>query len=215
MKTDSEIRAGVEAELAWDPSLDNRGILVAVKDGVVTLGGHVPAYADKWGAEKATKTIAGVRAVANEIDVKPATPRTDQEIAAAALNALKANVSVPASDIKVLVSDGWITLEGRVKFWHQRNAAEQAVRSLWGVKGINDAIEIHPQVDAGDIRSKIHTAFKRHADLDADKVTVTVKDDIVTLTGEVHSWHEREDAENAAWAAPGVRRVKNDLSLSV
>lgn len=215
MKTDSEIRADVEAELEWHPSLDHRGILVAVKEGVVTLGGHVPAYADKWGAEKATKNVAGVRAVANEIDVKPATPRSDQEIAAAALNALKANVSVPASDIKVLVADGWITLEGNVRFWHQKNAAEEAVRSLWGVKGINDAIEIHPHVNAGDIWSKIHTAFKRHADLDADKVTVTVQEDTVTLSGEVHSWHEREDAETAAWAAPGVRRVKNDLSLSL
>ena len=215
MKTVSELRADVEAELDWDPSLDNRGILVAVKDGVVTLGGHAPAYADKWGAEKATKGVVGVRAIANEIDVKPATPRSDQEIAAAALNALKASVSVPASDIKVMVSDGWITLEGTVRRWHQRNAAEEAVRSLWGIKGINNAIEIHPQASATDIWSKINAAFKRHADVDSDKVHVSVLDDTVTLTGEVHSWHEREDAENAAWAAPGIRRVKNDLSLSL
>jgi osmotically-inducible protein OsmY len=170
--------------MEWDPSLDNRGILVAVKDGVVTLGGHVPAYADKWGAEKATKNVAGVRAVANEIDVKPATPHSDQEIAAAALNALKANVSVPASDIKVLVSDGWITLEGKVKFWHQRNAAEEAVRSLWGVRASTTPSKSirRSTPETSGARS---TAFKRHADLDADKVTVTVRDDTVTLTGEV------------------------------
>jgi osmotically-inducible protein OsmY len=215
MKTDSALRADVEAELEWNPSFDHRGILVAVKDGVVMLGGHVSAYVDKWRAEKAAKTVAGVRAVANEIDVKPATPRSDQEIAAAALNALEASVAVPASDMKVLVSDGWITLEGKVALWHQSNAAEEAVRSLWGVKGISNRIEIRPQVHAGDIWSKIHAAFKRHADLDADKVTVTVQGDTVTLTGEVHSWHERADAENAAWAAPGIRRVKNDLSLSL
>ena len=215
MKTDNELRADVEAELEWDPSLDNRGILIAVKDGIVTLGGHVPSYADKWGAEKAAKSVAGVRAIANDIEVKPATARSDQEIAAAALNALRANVSVPASDIKVVVADGWITLEGQVALWHQRNAAEEAVRSLWGVKGINNSVEIRPQVSAGDIWSKIHAAFTRHADLDADKVQVVVRDDTVTLTGQVHSWHEREDAENAAWSAPGVKRVQNDLSMAL
>lgn len=215
MKTDIKLRADVEAELEWDSGISNREILVAVKDGVVTLGGHVPTYLDKWSAEKAVKIVAGVRAVANQIDVKPPTLRTDQELAAAALNALRANVSVPASDIKVLVADGWVTLEGRVAHWHQRKAAEEAVRSLWGVKGISDALELLPQADANDIWNKVHAAFVRHADVDADKVTVTVRNDTVTLTGEVHSWHEREDAENAAWATPGVRNVKNDLSLAV
>lgn len=215
MKTDSKLRADVEAELAWDARIDNREILVAVKDGVVTLGGHAPTYVDKWGAERAAKNVVGVRAVANEIDVKPPLVRSDQEIAAATLNTLKANVSVPASDIKVLVADGWVTLDGKVAHWHQRKAAEDAVQSLWGVKGINNAIEIQPPVDASDIWNKVHAAFVRHADVDADKVTVIVKDDTVTLTGEVHSWHEREDAENAAWATPGVRTVKNNLSLSV
>lgn len=215
MKTDSKLRADVEAELAWDARIDNREILVAVKDGVVTLGGHAPTYVDKWGAERAAKNVVGVLAVANEIDVKPPLVRSDQEIAAATLNALKANVSVPASDIKVVVADGWVTLDGKVAHWHQRKAAEDAVQSLWGVKGINNAIEIRPQVNADDIWNKVHAAFVRHADVDADKVTVIVKDDTVTLTGEVHSWHERDDAENAAWATPGVRNVKNNLSLSV
>jgi osmotically-inducible protein OsmY len=214
MKTDSQLRTDVEVELEWDPTVNNSGILVAAKDGVVTLGGNVPAYADRWNAEKAAKNIAGVQAIANEIAVKPATPRSDQDVAAAALNALKSHVAVPASNIKVIVSDGWVTLEGNAQYWHQRVAAEDAIRSLWGVRGIHNSIHIRPAVIAGEIASKIRAAFERHADLDADKVHVTVLDGTVTLTGEVHSWHEREDAENAARAAPGVRGIKNDLSLS-
>jgi osmotically-inducible protein OsmY len=215
MKTDIQLRTDVEAELKWDPSLDDRGIVVAAKDGIVTLAGTVPSYSDRWAAEKATKGISGVRAIANDIEVKPISTRTDQEIAAAAVNALKAHVSVPASDLKVIVSGGWLTLEGKAALWYQKNAAETAVRSLWGVKGISNNIQIQPPADAGDIRGKIHEAFKRHADLDAGKVNVSVLDGTVTLTGEVHSWHEREDAERAAWAAPGVSRVKNDLSMAV
>jgi osmotically-inducible protein OsmY len=213
MKTDIELRTDVEAELKWQPSLDERGLVVGAKDGVVTLAGHVPSYAEKWAAEKATKNVAGVRGIANDIEVKPAAMRTDQEIAAAALTALKANISVPAADVRVLVSDGWLTLEGKAELWYQKNAAETALRSLWGVKGITNNITIQPKVSVGDIRGKIHAAFKRHADLDADKVHISVADGFVMLTGQVHSWHEREDAENAAWSTPGVTRVKNDLSL--
>lgn len=214
MKTDSTIRADVEAELKWEPSLDERGIIVAVKDGVVTLGGHVPSYVDKWAGEKAAKNVSGVLAIVNEIVVKPAVAREDQNIADAAVSALKATVSVPADSIKVIVRDGWITLEGKVAYWYQKNAAENAVRCLWGVKGISNSVEIRPQVNAGDIRGKIHAAYKRHADLDANNVLVDVQDGTVTLKGKVHSWHEWEDAENAAWSAPGVTRVKNDLTLS-
>lgn len=213
MKTDIQLRSDVDAELKWDPSLDDREIVVAVKGGVVTLAGHAPSYADKWAAEKVTKNVAGVQALVNDIEVKPVAIRSDHEIAAAAINALKANVSVPADDVKVLVNDGWLTLEGKVERWYQKNAVENAVRTLWGVKGITNSIEIRPQVNVGDIRSKIHAAFKRHADLDADKVNVSVSDSTVTLSGRVRSWHEREDAEIAVWAAPGVTRVKNDLSL--
>lgn len=215
MKTDVDLRTDVEAELNFDPSLDNREIVVSAREGVVTLAGHVPTYADRWAAEKATKAVAGVRAIANEIEVKPGAMRTDEEIATAAINALKANVAVPADEIKVIVSDGWITLEGSVGLWHQKNAAEAALRSLWGVKGITNDIQLSPHIDAGDIRGKIHAAFKRHADVDADSVKVEVADGTVTLTGVVHSWHEREDAEQAAWAAPGVTRVKNDLALAL
>lgn len=214
MKTDSTIRADVETELKWEPSLDERGIIIAVKDGVVTLGGHVPSYVDKWASEKAAKNVSGVLAIVNEIVVKPAVAREDQNIAEAAVAALKASVSVPADSIKVIVRDGWITLEGKVAYWYQKNAAENAVRTLWGVKGITNGVEIRPQVKASDIRGKIHAAYKRHADIDASNVLVDVIDGTVTLTGRVHSWHERDDAENAAWSAPGVTRVKNDLTLS-
>jgi osmotically-inducible protein OsmY len=214
MKSDTQLLADVQAELDWDPSLDNRDIVVAVKDGVVTLAGHVSAYADKWGAEKAAKVVAGVRAIANEIEVKPGkAQRPDQETATMAANALKSNVAVPASDIKVIVNDGWITLEGKVVFWYQRNAAENAVRSLWGIKGVSNNIELKPQAKAGDVKAKIQQAFQRHAALDANKVNVGVINGEITLTGDVSSWSERDEAENAAWAAPGVTRVQNQLSV--
>lgn len=217
MKSDNDLRADVEAELNWDSNVDQRGILVSVKGGVVTLGGHVPAYKDKWSAEDAVKKIAGVRGIANDIEVKPTATaaRSDSDIATAALHALKLNMSVPVDAVKVIVRDGWITLEGQVNFAYQRNAAESAVRNLWGVKGINDAITVRPQVSVDDIKGKIHQTFKRHADVDADRIRINVLDGTVTLTGEVHSWHEREDAETAAWSTLGVARVKNDLSVSL
>lgn len=215
MKTDTQLMSDVQAELDWDPRIDDRGIVVAVKDGVVTLAGYVSSYADKWSAEKAAKGVAGVRAIANDIEVKlgTASQRPDKDIAEAAANALRSNVSVPASDIKVIVNDGWITLEGKVTFWYQKSTAENAVRGLWGVKGISNNIELKPQVRAGDVKSKIQQAFHRHATLDANKVNIAVAGGEITLTGEVSSWYERDEAERAAWAAPGVTRVQNTLSV--
>lgn len=215
MKTDTQLMSDVQAELDWDPRIDDRGIVVAVKDGVVTLAGYVSSYADKWSAEKAAKGVAGVRAIANDIEVKlgTASQRPDKDIAEAAANVLRSNVSVPASDIKVIVNDGWITLEGKVTYWYQKSTAENSVRNLWGVKGISNNIELKPQVRAGDVKSKIQQAFHRHATLDANKVNIAVTGGEVTLTGEVSSWHERDEAERAAWAAPGVTRVQNTLSV--
>jgi osmotically-inducible protein OsmY len=134
MKTDSELTTDVQAELDWDSSVDNRGIVVAAKDGVVTLAGYVSSYVDKWAAEKAAKNVAGVRAIADDIEVKigATAQRSDREIAEAAVNALKSNVSVPAADIKTIVNEGWVTLEGNVALWYQKSAAENAVRNLWG-----------------------------------------------------------------------------------
>jgi osmotically-inducible protein OsmY len=217
MKSDSQLLADVQAELDWDPSFDDRGIVVATKDGVVTLAGFVHSYADKWSAENAAKSVAGVRAVANDIEVKlkVEAQRTDRDIAEAAVSALRSNVTVPADDIKVIVNEGCITLEGKVAMWYQKNAAENAVRHLWGVRAVRNHIEIKAKVHAGDIRGKIHQSFKRHADKDADKIQIAVADSTVTLSGVVSTWREREDAEAAAWSAPGVVRVKNLLSVHV
>lgn len=217
MKTDNELSTDVEAQLSWDPSFDDHDIVVAAKGGVVTLTGRVAAYAHRLAAEKAAKCVAGVRAIANDIEVRPTSEwlRADSEIAAAVVSALKSNVSVPAESIQAIVRDGWITLEGTVARWFQKDAAENALRGLWGVRGITNSIVLRPQIHIGDVRDKIHQSFKRHADLDADTVQVAVADGTVSLTGEVHSWHEREDAEAAAWSAPGVSRVKNDLTVSL
>jgi osmotically-inducible protein OsmY len=215
MKTDEQLKRDVQAELNWDPSINDKGIVVSTKDGVVTLAGYVPFYADKVFAEKATKSVAGVRGVANDIEVKPnmAHQRPDAAIAEAAVNALKGNAAVPADDVKVVVRDGWITLEGNASFRYQKTAAESAVRTLWGVKGVTDSISITPTVNATDIHGKIHSAYQRHAAVDANKVKIDVLGSTVTLSGEVHSWHEKDDAENAAWAAPGVKSVRNNLSV--
>lgn len=215
MKADEQLKQDVEAELNWDPSINDNGIVVSTRDGVVTLAGHVPFYADKVFAEKATKSVAGVRGVANDIEVKPnmAHQRPDSAIAESAVGALRASVAVPADDIKVVVRDAWITLEGKVSFQHQKSVAESAVRTLWGVKGVTNSIAIVPAPIAQDIRGKIHRAYQRHAALDANKVKIDVSGSTVTLSGEVHSWHEKDDAENAAWAAPGVKTVHNNLSV--
>lgn len=215
MKTDEQLKQDVQAELNWDPSINDNGIIVSTRDGVVTLGGHVPFYADRIFAEKATKSVAGVRGVANDIEVKPnmAHQRSDTAIAESAVHALSASVAVPADQVKVVVRDAWITLEGNVAFQYQKTASESAVRTLWGVKGVTNSISILPTVNATDIRSKIHSAYQRHAALDAKKVKIDVLGGTVTLSGEVHSWHEKDDAENAAWAAPGVKIVHNNLSV--
>lgn len=213
MKSDAELEAAVEAELLWDPRIDADGLLVSVRNNIVSLGGHVASYAEKWAAEATTKKVAGVRALVNEVEVRPKAIRSDQQIAADAIQALS-TATVPIETIQVVLSDGRVTLEGQVLSSRQRDCAEEAVRNLPGIKGINNAIIIHPQLEAGDVWGKIHAAFRRHAELDADKITVTVRDGHVTLTGLVRSRCEREDAERAAWAAPGVKTVKNELAVT-
>jgi osmotically-inducible protein OsmY len=213
MKTDSELRRDVERELEWDPSIDARNIGVAAKNGVVTLTGYVSSYADKWRAERIAKRVSGVTALANEIEVKLSTERTDPDIAEAARAALKADSRLPADRIKVIVERGWVTLEGTVDYYYQKSAAESDVRYIAGVRGVTNALVVTPKVSPTDIRMKIEEALKRSAQLDASRISVETEGSKVILSGTVRSWAEREEAEMAAWAAPGVTQVENKIKV--
>jgi osmotically-inducible protein OsmY len=213
MKTDSDLRRDVEQELEWDTRVDARDIGVAVKEGIVTLSGHVNSYAQRWAAQDAASSVEGVKALANEVEVKlPASGRrSDTEIAEAAMTALRLNISVPVADIKVMVLEGWVTLSGQVSLWYQKQTAETTVRHLQGVKGITNDIRVKATASTSDIKTRIEEAFRRHAQIDADKIRVQVASGTVTLEGEVESWRERDEAETAVWAAPGVTNVQDRL----
>src|SRR5579863_706670 len=215
MKTDVHLRDDVETQLDWDPRFDSQGIGVAVKNGVVALSGHVASYADRWAAQDAAQSVAGVRAIANElsVDLASETQRTDPQIAEATLKALGADVFIPVSGIKVAVHDGWVTLSGQVDFWYQREAAERTVTHLRGVKGLANDITVTPQAIGADVKAKIEDAFRRRASLDARNIRVHTDGGTVILDGEVGCWHERQYAEAAARAAPGVSLVKDHLSI--
>ena len=214
--SDLELKKAVESELTYEPSVNAAEIGVAVRDGIVTLSGYVPSYWEKIAAERATERVAGVKAVANDLEVKlpSSSERTDEDIARAAVNALEWSVLVPPNRIKVKVSKGWVTLEGNVDWQFQKSAAEKAVRKLIGVKGVSNLVTVKPRVSSIEVKSEIENALKRSAEVDAEQIRVEAEGDKVILKGTVHSWFEREEAEIAAWRAPGVREVEDDLVVA-
>ena len=216
MKSDSKLREDVVAELKWDPQIREKEIGIAVKDGVVSMSGFVGSHSQKFAAERAAERVIGVRAVANDIEVKVqrSSERTDTEIAHAALSALDWDEEVPADTVKVSVEHGWIRLEGSVEWQYQRLACERAVRYLVGVKGVTNMLVVKPtSASPFQVSQNIKDALRRTAEAEAEKITVESHNGRVTLKGSVRSWIERVDAERAAWAAPGVTAVDDQIAI--
>jgi osmotically-inducible protein OsmY len=216
MRLDSDIKRDVEDELRWDPDIDATDISVAAHNGVVALTGFVRSYAQKTQAERDAKRVAGVVGVANDIEVRLPVidQRPDPEIVRDAVAALKTELPFSSENIKVIAKDGWLTLEGAVEWNYARERAENAVKRIRGVKGVTNSIEVKPKVAPFEIRRKIEDAFRRSAELDASRITVEANGSEVILRGTVKSWAERQEAERAAWAAPGVTRVENRIAVS-
>jgi osmotically-inducible protein OsmY/uncharacterized membrane protein YtjA (UPF0391 family) len=213
--SDSAIKRNVEAELEWDPVVDETDIAVAVKDGVVTLTGFVRNYAQRSQAESVAKRVAGVVGIANDLEVRLPSEgqRPDPEIARNAVTALKKELPNSYQDIKVIVVDGWVTLEGAVEWDYQRTRAKQAVERVDGVKGIISHISLKPVVGPAEIKNRIQEAFRRNAEVDAGSISVDADAGVVILKGKVRSWIEKEEAERTAWRAPGVTMVENRIEV--
>jgi osmotically-inducible protein OsmY len=216
MRSDSDIERDVRDELKWDPDLDATDIAVSVKGGVVTLAGYVKSYSDKYEAEAAAKRVVGVSGVANDLEVRlpSVDQRPDPDIARDAVAAVKAHMPISSENIKVVVQNGWVTLEGRVEWQYQRQTAENAVHRIKGVKGVTNLIQLKPRVQPEEVKKKIEEAFRRNAEDDANRIIVETNGSEVILKGSVRSWIEREEAERVAWSAPGVTRVDDRIIVS-
>lgn len=217
IKSDSQLQRDVVDELRWDPGIGRMEIGVACKDGVVTLSGEIDSYSRKFSVVKAAERVAGVKAVAEDLIVKlpSSSMRTDTDIAHSVVESLRWDIDVPTEGIQARVEDGWVWLEGQTEWQYQRSAAERAVRHLTGVKGVTNLISIRHRASAPDVSQRIESAIKRHAEQDAHNITVEASDGKVTLRGTVRSWAQRNDAEQAAWAAPGVTKVEDQIAVRI
>ncbi len=216
-RSDTDIHKDIVAEFHWEPSLRDDDIAVAVRDGVVTLAGFADSYADKWKAERIASKIRGVKAIANDIEIKlpSASQRADPDIARAVVNALQWNISVPADRIKTKVEKGWVTLEGEADYNYQKDAAERAIRYLTGVKGITNLITVKQRATPADLKERIKEALQRSAQFDAERITVEVQGNKAILRGTVRSYAEMKEAERAALKAPGITEVENRLTVDL
>ena len=212
-ETDNQLRSTVVTQIDWEPEVTSKDISVAAHDGVITLTGFVHGYFEKIAAERTAKSVYGVKAVANDIEVKPAGSRTDPEIARDLVHAMNVDVTVPDNRIKVGVKDGYVTLDGNVDWNFQRTGAAACANRIGGVRSVTNNITVKPSVSPGEVKTKIEDALKRSAEVDSRRISVSATDGTVYLYGNVRSWFEREEAEHAAWAAPGVSKVVDHIAI--
>jgi len=215
MKTDADLKKDVSAELAWDPAINETAIGVAVKGGVVTLSGHLDTFGEKFAVERALRRVEGVKAIALELDVRlaPQHKRSDTEIADAAKAVLGSLTGVPVEKIRLTVENGWVQLAGEVEWDYQRRGVEAQLRHMLGVVGVSNGITLKHRVTPADLAKRIEEALDRQAHREARKIEIAVDGDTVTLSGRVHSWQERDAVQGAAWSAPGVRAVINEVRI--